>query len=225
MTLLEKAERKPTKSKGIIALIVITLSTVGVVIYYFYGSRELRGMDMAMLLVIAAFVGYGTMQYIIRGLLTAISIYLATAIGGTFYHVLTPYSRSFLNVLAKAGLARPPAARVDVSALALSFAIATVVLWIVLEVLFRASLPETHIALLGPVDRVGGTLIYMGIGIVVAALLFNGIGYGVAGRTAHNRASLRPAFNQVIKLTYQTQSFWFSGQPPAIYTYDQALRE
>jgi uncharacterized membrane protein required for colicin V production len=220
MTLLEKAERKPAKSKGIIALIFATLGTIGIVAYVLYGPRDLRVMDVAMLFVIVAVGAYGTIQTIIRGLLTALSIYLATAVAGMFYYVLTPYSRSFLNLLG----GRPPG-QVDTSALALSFFVFAALLWLILELLFRAALPETHITFLGPVDRVGGALVYLAIGIVVAALSFNVIGYGAAGRAAHNRASLRPAFNRVIELTYQTQSFWYAGRPPAIYAYDQNLRE
>ena len=225
MTLLEKAERKPRKSKGIVALIVLTLGTLGIVAYSFFGYRELRGMDMALLFVAVAFAAYGTMHNIIRGLLTAVSVYLATAIAGTFYYVLTPYARSFLSLLPGLGLGGHPVGAVDTAALALSFAFATAVLWVTLELLFRAALPETHLALLGPVDRVGGMLVYAVIGIVIAALLFAIIGYGPARRVAHNRASLRPEFNQVIDLFYRTQSFWFPRHPPVIYVYDQVLRE
>jgi len=227
MTLLEKAEKKQTKtrSKGIIALIVAALGTIGIVAYAFSSPLDLNGMDMTILFVVVAFTAYGTMQPIIRGLLTAVAIYLATAIAGTFYHVLAPYSRSFLNLLPGIGLGGHPVGSVDTSALALSFAAAALVLWVVLELLFRAALPETHITLLGPLDRIGGTLIHLAIGVVVAALLFNIIGYGAAGRAAHNEATLRPEFNRVMKLTYQTQSFWFPGRPPAIYAYDQDLRE
>jgi uncharacterized membrane protein required for colicin V production len=225
MTLLEKAEKKPTKSKGVIALIFATLCTIGIVVYVFYGPRDLRVMDVAMLFIIVAVGAYGTMQTIIRGLLTALAIYLGTAVAGLFYYLLTPYARSFLNVLGTIGLGGRPPGRVDTSALALSFFVIAGVLWLILELLFRAALPETHITFLGPMDRVGGTLVYLAIGIVVASLSFNVIGYGTAGRTAHNRASLRPAFNRVIELTYRTQSFWYPGGPPAIYAYDQDLRE
>ena len=225
MTLLEKAEKKPEKSKGIVALMVALLGTIGIVVYTFYGSRDLRGMDIAMLFVIVGVAAYGVMQTIIRGLLTAVAIYLGTAIAGTFYYVLRPYARSFLNVLGNIGLSRPPLGEVDTSALALSFAFAAVLLWLVLELLFRAALPETDIPFLGFADRIGGMFVYLAIGLVVAALLFTVIGYGAAGRAAHNKASLRPEFNQVMKLTYQTQSFWFPRHPPAIYAYDQDLRD
>lgn len=225
MTMLERTQKKESKSKGIIALAAATLGTIGVVVYYAYGSRDLRGMDAAMLFVIIGFTAYGTTQNIIRGLLTGVSIYLATAIAGMFYHVLTPYARSFLNLLPKLGFKAYPAGNPDTSALAVSFAFAAVLLWVILEFLFRAALRDSHLAFLGPVDRIGGMLVYLVIGVLVAALLFNGIGYGVAGRDAHNRASLRPEFNQVMTLIYKTQSIWFPGRPPAIYAYDQSLRE
>jgi hypothetical protein len=133
--------------------------------------------------------------------------------------VLAPYARSFINV----GPGRPPIGNVDYSALALSFAFIAVVLWIALEALFRAFFPATHLSFLGPVDRVAAALVHLVIGIVVATLVFNVIGYGVAGRPAHDKASLRPEFNQVMKIYYQGQSFWFPRRPPPIYVYDLDL--
>jgi hypothetical protein len=95
-----------------------------------------------------------------------------------------------------------------------------VVLWVILEALFRVALPETHLSILGALDRVGGALVYLAIGIALATLLFHIIGYSVAGRRAHNRASLRPEFNQTMDIIHQSQSFWFAGQPPVLYVYD-----
>jgi hypothetical protein len=163
------------------------------------------------------------MNTIIRGFSTAIALYVATGVAASFYPILTPYARSFLNVGKGIGLSRPPIGNIDYSALALSFTFITVVLWVALEALFRAAYPDTHLAFLGPVDRVGGTLVYLLIGIVVATLLFNTIGYGVAGRPAHDKATLRPEFNQVMKRFYQGQSFWFPRRPPAIYVHDLDL--
>ena len=220
MTLLEKAEKKPNRSKGIAALVVATLGMIGIVVYALYGSRELNGIDLAMLFVIVAVTAYGITETIIRGVLTAVALYLATAVTSSFYAVLTPYARTFLNLLANVGLARPPAEPVDTSALAVSFAFASVLVWIILESLFRVALPETHLSLLGTLDRAGGALVYLVIGIVFATLLFHTIGYGVAGRKAHNRASLRPQFNQAMDIIHQSQSPWFAGHPPVIYTYD-----
>jgi hypothetical protein len=220
MTLLEKVEKKPTRSKGIVALIVATLGTIGIVAYSVYGARNLRAMDVTLLFIILGITAYGTSQTIIRGLLTAVAVYLATAVTSTFYIILTPYARSILNLLGDVGLARPPAQPIDTSALALSFAFAAVVLWVVLESLFRTALPETHVVVLGVLDRIGAALLYLGIGIAVATLIFQVVGYSVAGRQSHNRASLRPEFNQSMDLIRQSQTIWFGGPPPAIYTYD-----
>jgi len=222
MTLFEKApeQEKGTEGRGVTALIVETLGVLGIVAYTFLGPRQLRGLDVAMLFVVVSFAAYGTMRTIVRGLMTIVAVYLATGMAASFYPVLTPYSRSFLNALAYLGLSTAPAGDIDYSALALSFGIFTVVLWVILELLFRASFENTHLALLGLMDRVGGAIIYLVVGIVVATLLFNTIGYGVAGRAAHDQASLRPEFNQVLRLYYQGQSFWFPGRPPGIYVYD-----
>lgn len=223
MTLFEEApeRRTDTEGRGVTALIVETLGIVGIVAYTFFGPRELRGLDIVMLFVIVSFAAYGTMRTTIRGLMTAVAVYLATGMAASFYPVLTPYSRSFLNVLEYIGLNTPPAAgNVDYPALALSFAVFTIVLWVILELLFYASFENTHLSFLGPTDRVGGAVVYLVIGIVVATLLFNTIGYGMAGRPPHDQASLRPEFNRVLELYYQGQSFWFPGRPPAIYVYD-----
>lgn len=222
MTLFEKTSQRPAdaEGRGATALIVETLGVVGIVAYYFFGPRELRGLDMLMLFVIVSFVAYGTMRTTIRGLLTAVAVYLATGIAASFYPVLTPYARSFLNILGFLGLSAPPAGTVDYSALALSFAVLTIVLWVILELLFHASFENTHVLVLGPMDRVGGAIVYLIVGIIVAALLFNTIGYGVTGRPAHDEASLRPEFNRVMELYYRGQSFWFPRRPPAIYVYD-----
>jgi hypothetical protein len=220
MTLLEKAERKPNRSKGIIALLVAVLGTIGIVAYTLYGSRQLNSMDLAMLFVILTVTAYGTTETIVRGLLTAVAVYLATAVASSFYTVLTPYARTFLDLLANMGMARPSAGPVDTSALAFSFAFASVIIWMVLEALFRVALPETHLSALGPVDRVGGALIYLVIGVALATLLFHTIGYGVAGRGPHNRAALRPEFRQTMNIIHQSQSYWFGGRPPVVYIYD-----
>lgn len=223
MTLFEKVPKRTGEGQMITALVIETLGVIGIVGYFFLGPRDLGWLDVAMLLVVVSFIAYGAMRTIIGGLMTAVALYLATGLAASFYPALTPYSRSFLNVLASVGLANAPAGPVDYSALALSFAVLTVFLWVILEVLFRASFEDTHLALLGPMDRVGGAVVYLAVGLLVAALLFNAIGYGAAGRPAHDGASLRPELNRVLELHYRGQSFWFSGRPPGIYAYDLNL--
>lgn len=225
MTLLEKAQHNRTTSKGTVALIVAALGAVAIACYYVWGPRDLRGMDAALLFVVIAFAAYGTTESIIRGALTVAAVYLSTAMAGTFYAALTPYSRSLLNALAGLGLASPAVGNSDLPALALSFALAAGALWMILELLFRAALPGARLALLGFVDRVGGAVLYLALGVIVAALLFRLLGMGAAGRTAYSAAVLRPEFNRVTELVYQTQSFWFAGRPPVVYTYDGILHE
>jgi len=223
MTLFDEAPQKTADGKRITALVIEALGAIGIGVYFLLGPRDLGWLDVAMLFVIVTFVAFGTTRTIIGGLMTAVAVYLATGLAASFYPVLTPYARSFLNVLPSAVSSGPPAGTVDSPALALSFAVMTVVFWAVLELLFHASVENTHMRLLGPMDRVGGAVIYLAIGVLVAALLFNTLGYGTAGPSAHERASLRPEFNRVLELHYLAQSFWFSGRPPGIYAYDLDL--
>jgi hypothetical protein len=223
MTYLEKAQRPRRKSRGIPALILATLGTLGIVAYFFLGSRELRGFDLLLLFLILGFAAYGSMNTIIRGLTTAVALYVATGVAATFYTGLTPYARSFINIAMDIGLGSPPIGEIDYSALALSFAFLAVILWVALEALFRTFFPATHLSFLGPMDRVASVLLHLLIGIAVATLVFNTIGYGLAGRPAHNKASLRPEANRVMELYYQGQSFWFPRRPPPIYVYDLDL--
>ncbi len=229
MTLFENIPNRRAEGRWITALVIGTLGVVGIGSYYFLGARDLGWIDVTMLFVMVSFAALGTMRTILGGILTGLAGYLATGLAASFYPVLTPYSRSFLNILGTVGLGGAPAgpglssARLDYPALALSFAALTVVLWIILELLFRASFEDTHLALLGPMDQVGGAVIYLAVGVLVAALLFSTIGYGLAGHPVYDEASLRPELNRVLELHYRGQSFWFAGRPPAIYVYDLDL--
>ncbi len=223
MTLFENTPDRRAEGRWITAIVIETLGVVGIASYYFLGPRDLAGIDVIMLFVVVSFAALGAMRTILGGILTGLAGYLATGLAASFYPVLTPYSRSFLNILGTVGLVGAPPGPVDYSALALSFAALAGVLWIILELLFRASFEETHLALLGPMDRVGGAVIYLAVGVLVAALLFSTIGYGRAGRPVEDEASLRPELKRVIELHYRGQSFWFAGRPPAIYIYDLDL--
>ena len=224
MTYLEEAERPRDRSRGIAALVIATLGTIAILAFHFRGPRELRGFDLFLLFLILVFGAYGSMRSIIRGLTTALSIYVATAVAATFYPAIRVYSRSLINIAHGHLRGRPPILPVDYSALALGFALIAIPLWAALEGLFRAALPDAHLKFLGFLDRAAGAMVHLAIGIVVATLLFNVYGYGFAGRRAHDKASLRPEARQVMTLTYQSQSFWFPRRPPAIYTYDLDLR-
>lgn len=219
MSLLEKTERPPARSRGIAALITAVVGTGGIIAFYFLGP-ELQALDVTLLFVVVVFVALGSAQSIIRGAMTAVALYLASALAAIAYHLPRPYARSFLDMLRFFSLNVPPEGNPDYDALALSFLVLIVILWIALEVLNHSFFPHVRLPALGFLDRVGGALIYLVIGVVVATLLFAAIGYSQMGKRAHHEAYLRPRVNQVLRWHYTAQSFWFSRRPPGIYVYD-----
>lgn len=219
MTLLEQTRRRRPASRSLIALLTAALCGAGIAAYYVGSSSELRSIDAAMLAVMVLFLAYGTAETVLRGVTTALSLYLSTAVAGLFYAVLMPYSRSLLEALGALGLRTPPAARPDTPALAVSFALAAATIWLILELLFRAALPEAHIAWLGFVDRVGGAALYLAVGVVVAALSFKITSLGLVVQSACAEAALRPFLERVIDLLAHIQSLWFTGPVPVVYAH------
>jgi hypothetical protein len=199
-------------------LLIGVLGTASVIVYYFATPR-LQILDVVLLLVVVAFATLGAMQNIIRGLMTLFALYFATGLAATFYQIVFPYISSILR---NTGLRVVPVGSVDYDALAFSFGLLTVVMWIALEAIARLSLPDSSLPALGIFDTLGGALIYLSVGILTAALIFNTFGYSTTGWDAHYRARLRPKFNQVVRFHYTTQAFWFPA-PPLIYTYDLDL--
>lgn len=196
-------------------LIIGVMGTASVIGYYFITPR-LQILDVVLLLVVVAFATLGAMQNIIRGIMTLFALYFATGLAATLYQTVFPYISSILR---DTGLRVVPVGSVDYDALAFSFGLLALVMWSVLEAIARLSLPDSSLPALGIFDNLGGALIYLIVGILIAALSFNTIGYSTTGWDAHYRARLRPKFNQVVRFHYTTQAFWFPA-PPLIYTYD-----
>jgi hypothetical protein len=69
-------------------------------------------------------------------------------------------------------------------------------------------------------DARGSFVIYLAIGVMVAAIAFNTIGFSGQWKRAHDAARLRTTFNQVFSFHYRAQSFWLPDGPPRLYTYD-----
>ena len=205
-------------------LLIGTLGTGGAVALYLLIPR-FHPIDLAMLIVVVWLGAAGYRQRIVRGIMTAVTLYLATGVAATVYPVPAPYiaaiGRFFHTIFARFG------SRAETTAdgatyrnnLAASFILVTVVIWATLEIIDRISLKDTHLVGLGILDNVGGIVIHLVLGILVASLLFNAIGYGTL-RSAHDKALLRTQFNQVLCTYYDAQSFWFSNTPPLIYAYD-----
>lgn len=215
------------KSKGRSAqevvppLILATLGIGGVILLYVL-VPGFQSIELVLLAAVAC-VAAGYTQGIVRGIITIVILYIATGVAAVFYQVAAPYTG-----LVKAILTLPLTGNFsfdvvsDSGTLAFSFSLLTVLVWLVLEIAIRVSFQDTSLPGLGILDNLGGVIVYLIVGILVASLLFNALGYGRL-RPAHDKALLRPAFSQVVYLHYVTQSFWFSGRPPAIYTYDLSL--
>jgi hypothetical protein len=210
-------------------LLIGVLGTAGVVALYFL-VPGVQIVDLALLLVVVAFGALGCAQGIVRGAMTAVMLYIATGMAATFYPVPAPYVGTiqrlfglmFAGDTLRGDLGASIGENVTRDSLALSFGLLTVVTWVTLEAIVRTSFQDTHLPSLGILDNVGGFIVYLAIGALVASLLFNAIGYGRL-RRVHNQALLRPRFNQVLTVHYTAQSFWFPERPPPIYVYDLDL--
>jgi hypothetical protein len=191
-------------------LVFLLLGIAGVLALKFF-ILDLQHIELILLFVLVGFGAVGYTQNIIRGLMTAAMLYFASGVAATLYPITAPY------------IGAPFGEEVDHNVLGLSFGVLTVVIWVTLEALGRASFRDTRMPALGILDNIGSLFIYLAIGVLVVSLLFNTIGYGRLGRRAHNASLLRPKFNQVLYLHYTAQSFWFSRRPPPIYVYDLDL--
>ena len=216
------AQRPKSSAQEVIPpLILATLGIIGIVSLYLL-VPEFQPIELVLLATVAC-VAAGYTQGIVRGIITIVILYIATGVAAVFYQVTAPYTGLVKTILT---LPLTGNFSLDVnlnnSTLAFSFGLLTVLTWLVLEIAIRVSFQDTSLPGLGVLDNLGGVIAYLIVGVLVASLLFNALGYGRL-RPAHDKALLRPAFNQVIYLHYVTQSFWFPGRPPAIYTYDLSL--
>lgn len=202
--------RKRSAKDLVVPLIISVLGIAGIIVLKFL-IPGLQPIEMALLFVAVGLGAVGYMQNIIRGIMSAAMLYVASGVAATFYQTTAPY------------VGAPFGDEVNRNILALSFGVLTAIIWITLEILGRTSFRDTKLPAPGIMDNLGGLFIYLIIGVLVASLLFNSIGYGQLGRRAHDNAFLRPRFNQVLYLYYTTQSFWFPRRPPPIYAYDLDL--
>lgn len=203
--------REERSTKDVVPPVIFSLLGVAGVIAFNYLVSGLQSIEVILLFVLIAFGAVGYSQGIIRGLMTAAILYAASGIAATFYPFAAPY------------IGAPFGDEVDRNILALSFGVLTVVIWVTLEVLGRASFRDTRMPALGILDNLGSLIVYLAVGVLVISLAFNAIGYGRVGRRAHNDSLLRPEFNRVLYLHYTAQSFWFPRRPPPIYVYDLDL--
>jgi hypothetical protein len=205
-TRTHKSAKSPPIKEFLPPLFIGTLGAIGVVVLFFT-LPGLRPIELMLLLLVVLCVALGFKQRILRGVMTLVFLYFASGLAATLYKVSSPY------------IGAPFGGEPTFSNKTLAFIVLMLLIWIALEALGRAMFGDTTLPMLGILDNLGGTLVYLVVGILIATLLFNAIGYGWV-RAEHNRARLRPEFRQVFRIHYFTQSFWFSGKPPHIYSYD-----
>jgi len=191
-----------------------------IAIYYFLPG--FLSIDLMMMLVIAFFVAIGYNLKTVRGVMAIVILYLSTGFSAILYRSVAPYVGAMLRVFTfdLSASVEDGATRGD---LALTFILLTFVFWLILEILMRIFAEDTTISSIGILDNLGGVVVYFLVGVLVAALLFNAIGYS-RSRALHDAARLRRPFNQVMYLLYNTQVFLFGRNPPHLYIYDLHAR-
>lgn len=210
-------------------LLICALGTLGVVAMCWF-TPGFQFIDLALLLVVVGFAAFGYRQGIVRGIMTAVIVYIATGVAATFYTLPAPYVGTigrlfrlmFSGHVADGDLGASYSENVTGDSLAFSFFLLAVILWIVLGAVSRSSFHDTRLPSLGILDRLGSVIVYFCVGLLVASLMFNTLGYG-RFRQVHNQAQLRYQFNQVLSLHCNAQAFWFPKKLPPIYAYDLDL--
>jgi len=216
MTAIRHHEEKRTFAKMIPPLIIGTLGVLGVAALYAL-NLGFKRIEFAPLLIIACAAALGYSRGIVRGILTYIILYLATAAAALSYRAASPFVNSLLEIM-NFNLDASIDDRASLGGQAFTFAFITVALWIILELVGRVTFQTPDLPQLGILDKLGGTFVHLFAGVLLGTLLFTVVGFGRM-RPRHNQAYLRRPFNQVLYVHYSTQSFWFKSPPP-IYIYD-----
>lgn len=208
---------------------VLVLAVLGVVgslaLYYFAPQligRRFQAIELLLMLVMVGFTALGYYRRLMRGVVSVLIYYVATGMATLVYRPLTPYVGSVLEAL-QFNFDVTAAESTTPGYYATTFFLVSFAGCVILELLLWASFRDTRIAGLGVLDNLGGLLVYLLLGLMVASMAFNLFGYG-RSRPIHDRAVLRRTFNQVLYVQYQAHSFWFSSNPPPLYTYDLNVR-
>jgi uncharacterized membrane protein YGL010W len=198
-------------ARGLLPPLVISFLGIGVAVALYFLRGGFQSIELVLMFIVVAFSALGYTQRMVRGVVTLFFLYAATGLAATFYITTAPY------------IGAPVSAEVTRGILALSFTVLTTVTWIALEFVSRRLFRDMGLPALGLLDNLGGLFVYFIVGILVAALLFNALGYSDRWQRAHDRALLRQGFDRVVYLCYVSQSFWFPQAPPPIYVYDLSL--
>lgn len=220
MTAIKPKKEKRTFARLIPPLIIGTLGVFGVAALYYF-IPKLQVIEFVPLVIIVGACAIGYLRRIVRGILSIVIIYIATVAAAFLYRAIAPY----VNAIGELFSFNLEASVEDLATLgsqAFAFALVTVFVWFILELIGRATFQTPELPQIGILDNLGGLMVHLALGVLIASLLFNTAGYG-RSRPGHDRAYFRQTFNQVLYLHYTTQSFWFEGPPP-IYAYDLHTR-
>ena len=210
--------RRRTDTKLIPTLLIGALGIVGIVALFLL-VPGVQFIELVLLAIVVGIVAMGYRRGIIRGIISILFLYIATGMAATFYPIPAPYVAGIRQFLGRMSVGTVTQGELDGDSLAISFILVMLVTWIALEAIGHSASPDTSLPRLGILDNLAGVGAHLVVGVLVASLLFNAIGYGHL-RRAHHKAVFRSRFNQVLTLHYGTQSFWFGESPPPIYVYD-----
>lgn len=210
--------RRRTDPKLIPTLLIGALGIAGIVALFLL-VPGVQFIELVLLAIVVGIVAMGYRRGIIRGIISILFLYIATGIAATFYPIPAPYVAGIRQFLGRMPVGNVTQGNLDGDSLAISFILVMLVTWIALEAIGHSASPDTSLPRLGILDNLAGVGAHLVVGVLVASLLFNAIGYGHL-RRAHHKAVFRSRFNQVLTLHYGTQSFWFGESPPPIYVYD-----
>ena len=217
-TTVQFRPRRRTDTKLIPTLLIGALGIAGIVALFLL-VPGVQFIELVLLAIVVGIVAMGYRRGIIRGIISILFLYIATGIAATFYPIPAPYVAGIRQFLGRMSVGTVTQGELDGDSLAISFILVMLVTWIALEAIGHSASPDTSLPRLGILDNLAGVGPHLVVGVLVASLLFNAIGYGHL-RRAHHKAVFRSRFNQVLTLHYGTQSFWFGESPPPIYVYD-----
>lgn len=220
------APEETAAQKWMPVLALAVLGVLGVLALYYFApqliGRRFQAIELVLMLVMVGFTALGYYRRLVRGVISVLSYYVATGMATLVYRPLTPYVGSVLEAL-QFNFDVTAAESTTPGYYATTFFLVSLAAFVVLELLLWASFRDTRMSGLGVLDNLGGVLVYLILGVLAASMLFNLFGYG-RSRPIHDRAVLRRTFNQALYVQYQAHSFWFSGNPPPLYTYDLNVR-
>ncbi|TET53239.1 MAG: hypothetical protein E3J64_03910, partial [Anaerolineales bacterium] len=144
MTSIYQWDEPKESSRGVfVPLIIATLGTVGVIVLYFV-LPGFQAIEMLALLLAIAVTAVGFSQRIVRGLLSLVSLYSSSAIAAYLYGAAAPsVARTLASLANPFSTAPSQSVTVTKSMYGLTFALLTIAIYALLEVISRAAIPDT----------------------------------------------------------------------------------